>query len=60
MLMNSTTGWRSFQFGPECGFKHRASLQFGIFTHTVCPGSSDPAENLFDIFASENEVYTLY
>ena len=57
MLMNSTTGWRSFQFGPECGFKYRASLQFGIF---VCPGSSDPAEKLFDIFASENEVYTLY
>ena len=27
---------------------------------TVCPGSSDPSEKIFDIFASENEVYTIY
>ena len=27
---------------------------------TVCPGSSDPSEKLFNIFASENEVYTIY
>ena len=27
---------------------------------TVCPGSSDPPEKLFDIFASENEVYTIF
>ena len=25
---------------------------------TVCPGSSDPPEMIFNIFASENEVYT--
>ena len=24
---------------------------------TVCPGSSYPAEKIFNIFASENEVY---
>ena len=28
--------------------------------HTVCPGSSDPPEKMFYIFASENEVYTIY
>ena len=28
--------------------------------HTVCPGSSDSPENIFNIFAPENEVYTSY
>ena len=28
--------------------------------YTVCPGSSDPPEKIYDIFASENEVYTIY
>ena len=28
--------------------------------YTVCPGSSDPPEKIFNIFASENEVYTIY
>ena len=27
---------------------------------TVCPGSSDPPEKVFYLFASENEVYTIY
>ena len=27
---------------------------------TVYPGSSDPREKIFNIFASENEVYTIY
>ena len=27
---------------------------------TVCPGSSDPPEDIYNIFASENEVYTNY
>ena len=27
---------------------------------TVCPGSSDPPDKIFSIFASENEVYTIY
>ena len=27
---------------------------------TVCPGSSDPQEKIFNAFASENEVYTIY
>ena len=27
---------------------------------TVCPGSSDPPDKIFNIFASENEVYTIY
>ena len=26
---------------------------------TVCPGSSDPQEKVLNIFASENEVYTM-
>ena len=28
--------------------------------YTVCPGSSDPPEKIFNIFASENEGYTIY
>ena len=28
--------------------------------YTVYPGSSDPAEKIFNIFVSENEVYTIY
>ena len=26
----------------------------------VCPGSGDPPEKIFNIFALENEVYTIY
>ena len=29
-------------------------------TCTVCPGSSDPSEKILNIFASENEDYTVY
>ena len=28
--------------------------------YTVCPGSSDPVEKIFNIFAPEIEVYTSY
>ena len=28
--------------------------------YTVCPGSSDPPEKILNIFASENEVYTIF
>ena len=31
-----------------------------IYIYTVCPGSSDPTEKIFNIFASENEVYTIF
>ena len=27
--------------------------------NTVCPGSSDPQEKILNIFASENDVYTI-
>ena len=27
---------------------------------TVCPGISDPPEKIYNIFESENEVYTIY
>ena len=30
------------------------------FKCTVCPGSSDPPEKILNIFASENEVYTIF
>ena len=30
------------------------------YIDTVCPGSSDPLEKIFNIFASENEVFTIY
>ena len=39
---------------------HVKHLVSNIFNHTVCPGSSDPPEKMFNIFASENEVYTIY
>ena len=31
-----------------------------IKEYTVCPGSSDPPEKLLNIFASENEDYTIF
>jgi len=33
-------------------------LQVKAFT--VCPGSSDHPEKILNIFASENEVYTIF
>ena len=33
---------------------------YAVYEYTVCPGSSDPPEKIFNIFASENEVYTIY
>ena len=36
------------------------NIIFTLNAHTVRPGSSDPPEKIFDIFASENEVYTIY
>ena len=39
-----------------------ASLGLWSYTYqsTVCPGSSDPPEKIFCIFAPENEVYTSF
>ena len=31
-----------------------------MFYATVCPGSSDPPEKILNIFASKNEVYTVF
>ena len=31
-----------------------------FLNHTGCPGRSDPPEKIFNIFASENEVYTIF
>ena len=37
--------------------KHRC---VGILSYSiVCPGSSDPPEKIFNIFVSQNEVYTI-
>ena len=33
---------------------------FYIRKLTVCPGSRDPPEKILNIFASENEVYTIF
>ena len=45
----------------------KSSMFFSIYSSfilfpipTVCPGSSDPPEKIFSIFASENEVYNIY
>ena len=35
---------------------YRTYMEFMLKLSTVCPGSSDPPEKVFDIFASENEV----
>ena len=32
----------------------------GLMVPTVCIGSSDTSEKIFNIFESENEVYTIY
>ena len=40
--------------------KKALSLFFITASATVCPGSSDPPEKIFNMFASENEVYTIY
>ena len=31
-----------------------------LFSFTVCPGSSNPPEMIYNIFASENEVFDIY
>ena len=36
-----------------------AALKYHLYC-TVWPGSSDPPEKIFNIFESENEVYTNY
>ena len=28
--------------------------------HTLCPGSSDPKEKIFNRFASDNEVHAIF
>ena len=45
---------------PLKKFTHLIRLLVLILDGTVCPGSSDPSEKIFNIFASENEVYTIY
>ena len=42
--------------------RHRTGnlLDFTRKHGTVRPGSSDPPEKIFNIFASENKVYTIY
>ena len=40
--------------------KNRFKGQNTRNTDNVCPRSSDPPEKLLNIFASENEVYTIF
>ena len=47
------------QYIQVLGVPYSVSNKYTVFS-TVCPGSSDPPENIFIIFASENEVYTIY
>ena len=35
-------------------------MSLSIMALTVCPGSSDPPEKILYIFASDNEVYTIF
>ena len=41
-------------------YKKKWVIWTSLMCYTVCSGSSDPSEKMFNIFASENEVYTLY
>ena len=43
----------------NCLYKTDMKLR-GVRVDTVCPGSSDPPGKLFNIYASENEVYTIF
>ena len=42
------------------GFQNNEGIGKYTNSTTVCPGSSGPPEKIFDIFASGNEVYTIY
>ena len=43
----------------QSGFSSKKSTEVSIIC-TVCPGSSDPLEKISNIFASENEAYTIF
>ena len=48
---------------PPCtnrGKLKKNTILAKLATYTVCPGSSDPPEKILNIFASENEVYTIF
>ena len=49
-----------FSAEPDPGEKFSEYSPLMESPNTVCPGSSDPPEKIFSIFASENEVYTIY
>ena len=51
---------RTVHFGYEKNTSIDIGLEESYWAYTVCPGSSDPPEKTFNIFASENEVYTIY
>ena len=38
----------------------KSQITSGHSLNTVCPGSSDPPKKILNIFASENEVYTIF
>ena len=50
----------SIQSSTYSNLAEWARVSAHSFTNTVCPGSSDPPEEIFNKFASENEVYTIY
>ena len=41
-------------------YYHKFSVIYETPSTAVCPGSSDPTEKIFNIFASKDEVYTIY
>ena len=68
IIPNIDKSFISLKFHTVCS---RSSGQFNIvsydikwittsWVYTVCPGSSDPPGKLLNIFASENEVYTIF
>ena len=46
-----TLGWQVLEEGK---------LVYTSTLYTVCPGSSEPPGKLLNIFASENEDYTIF
>ena len=43
-----------------CFVENNCTTYQGEYLYTVCPGSSDPPEKIFNIFASENDVYPIH
>ena len=49
-----------YRWNLSCLYGNSEITEFIYVQRTVCPGSSDPPEKIFNTFASENEGYNIY